>query len=68
MSRFIDWLVDWWLRRCPHNETHVAADILEGDWPGNRVCYCRRCGAVRLSHKGIGYGVWRRPQPLWFRT
>jgi hypothetical protein len=59
--RLIDRFVDWWLRRCVHDGSHVAADILEGDG-GIQVKYCRRCGAVRRG----GSPEWRRPRPLWY--
>jgi hypothetical protein len=45
--KIIDYFVDWWLTRCPHDGQNVAADLLEGS--GNvRVKYCRRCGAVHV--------------------
>jgi hypothetical protein len=28
MFRLMDKFVDWWMRRCPHDDDHVAADIL----------------------------------------
>jgi hypothetical protein len=59
--RLIDRLVDYWLRSCSHDGSHVAADILEGGGTVE-VKYCRRCGAVRPSYSL----EWRRPQPLWF--
>lgn len=66
----LDRLIDWWLRRCPHDGRHVAADILEGGWDRGRVAYCRRCGAVRICYDThpMSIGVWRRPDPLWFRA
>jgi hypothetical protein len=27
IARIADWLVDQWLKRCPHDGHHVAADI-----------------------------------------
>jgi NMD protein affecting ribosome stability and mRNA decay len=63
LAKFIDYLIDRWLRLCPHDSAHVAADILEGG--GNvQVKYCRRCGAVRPEYAS----EWRRPRPLWFST
>jgi len=61
LSKFIDSLIDRWLRACPHDGNDVAADILEG---GGAVAvkYCRRCGAVRPEYSS----EWRRPRPLWF--
>jgi hypothetical protein len=59
--KIIDWLVDRWLRACPHDGSHVAADILEGG-SDVEVKYCRRCGAVRPENSS----EWRRPRPLWF--
>lgn len=59
MSRLIDHIIEWWLKRCPHDGSHVAADILEGT-AEQQVKYCRRCGAVRIDR-----GEWRRPRPLW---
>lgn len=44
----LNWLVEWWMRRCTHDDRDVAADILEGEWDQGRVCYCRRCGAVQI--------------------
>ena len=60
--QIVDWLIDRWMQRCPHDGAHVAADILEGDGNGVEVKYCRRCGAVRPSYSS----EWRRPRPLWF--
>jgi hypothetical protein len=61
MNKLLDWLVDKWLRRCLHNSSHVAADILEGS-SDVEVKYCRRCGAVRPSYTR----EWRTPKPLWY--
>ena len=61
IARLADWLVDQWLKRCPHDGRHVLADLMEGDG-GTQVKYCRRCGAVRLGFER----EWRRPRPLWF--
>jgi hypothetical protein len=61
LSKLIDRLVDRWLRACPHDDGHVAADILEGGGK-EAVKYCRRCGAVRPEYTS----EWRRPRPLWF--
>lgn len=59
----LDWLVDKWLKACPHRDEHVATDILEGSGrPFQEVKYCRRCGAVMVL-PGI---EWRRPRPLWY--
>lgn len=58
----IDWFVDWWLRKCPHDDSHINADILEGGYDV-AVKYCGRCGAVRPQYSSD----WRRPRPLWFR-
>jgi hypothetical protein len=64
----IDWLVDWWMRRCPHDGAHVAADILEGSMNDGRVAYCRRCGAVSVRYDASpNCFEFRRPRPLWFR-
>jgi hypothetical protein len=30
MNNLTDWLADIWMRRCPHDQSHIAADILEG--------------------------------------
>ena len=60
-SGIIDNLVDWWLRRCPHDGSNVTADLLEGSGDVE-VKYCRRCGAVRPDYSS----EWRRPRPLWF--
>jgi hypothetical protein len=57
--KFLDYVIEWWLRQCPHEGHHVAADILEGERTPP-VAYCRRCGAVRV------HSEWRRPRPLWF--
>lgn len=62
LSRIADHFVEWWLRRCPHDGRHVAADILDGDVKERNVPYCRRCGAVK-SHDGR---EWIRPRPLWW--
>jgi hypothetical protein len=59
--KVIDWLVDRWLSSCLHNDSHVAADILEGS-TDVEVKYCRRCGSVRPDYSS----EWRRPRPLWF--
>ena len=61
--KLIDHIVEWWLNRCPHDGSHVAADILEG-CGDVEVKYCRRCGAVRPSYSN----EWRRPRPLWFAS
>jgi hypothetical protein len=61
VMRLMDWLADWWLRRCLHDGSHVAADILEG-CGSVEVKYCRRCGAVRPEYSS----EWRRARPLWF--
>jgi len=58
--RLLDWAVDWWLRKCPHDGRNVVADLLEGDGP-TQVKYCRRCGAVKREFDHD----WRRPRPLW---
>jgi hypothetical protein len=60
-AQIIDRIVDWWLKKCPHRDDHVAADILEGGG-GVEVEYCRRCGAVRPAYSS----EWRRARPLWF--
>lgn len=62
--RFLDYIVDWWLQRCPHDSDDIAADILEGGANGIEVKYCRRCGAVRPSYTS----TWRRARPLWKNT
>jgi hypothetical protein len=69
MSVILDRLVDWWMRKCPHNDAHVASDILEGGMDDGRVAYCRRCGSVRILYDASpqGNAEWRRPRPLWFR-
>src|SRR5271166_1106529 len=59
--KFIDKIVDIWLKSCAHEDVNVAADILEGG-EGVEVKYCRRCGAVRPAY----HSEWRRPRPLWF--
>lgn len=61
MTAIFDHFVDWWLRKCQHDGTHVLADLMEGDGP-TQVKYCRRCGAVRREFEQ----EWRRPSPLWF--
>jgi hypothetical protein len=61
MNKLTDWLADIWIRRCPHDSSHIAADVLEGS-AEIAVKYCRRCGAVRPQYSG----EWRRPRPLWF--
>jgi len=68
MNRLLDHLIDWWMRRCPHDDQHVAADILEGGWDRGRVKYCRRCGSVQVAYDGhpMNISEWRRPRPLWF--
>ena len=58
MLMILDHLIDWWIRRCPHDGGHVAADILEGGG-SVEVKYCRRCGAVRPEYSS----EWRRPRP-----
>lgn len=65
--RLLDKLVDWWMRRCPHDGHHVAADILNGGNPDIQVKYCRRCGAVRIDcMTADDIGFWDRPRPLWY--
>lgn len=76
--KFSDWLVDWWLRRCPHDPRHVVADFLEGaNDQGERagaasfgVQWCGRCGAIRhgnpVTMPVLADAEWTRPQPLWF--
>jgi hypothetical protein len=59
----MDYIIEWWLKRCPHDDGHVAADILEGAERDTTVKYCNRCGAVRIN-----YSEWRRPRPLWYRN
>lgn len=68
MSPLFDRIIDWWIRRCPHDGSHVAADILEGGWNNGRVKYCRRCGAVQIAYDAspMGLSEWRRPRPIWF--
>jgi hypothetical protein len=57
--RMLDWVVDWWMARCPHDRGDVMADLMEGEGE-TEVKYCRRCGAVRRSFEK----EWRRPRPL----
>lgn len=67
--RLLDRFVDWWIRRCPHDGAHVAADLCEGGWDYGRVKYCRRCGSVQLASDrpgSLSISEWRRPRPLWF--
>ena len=66
--KFLDMIVEWWLRRCPHHGDHVAADILEGSLADGRVRYCRRCGAVSIAYGNpqISLSEWRRPRPRWY--
>lgn len=61
--RFINWLVEKWVRACPHDGGDVAADILEGCSKDTVVSYCRRCGGVRLWYVGQPKPYeWRLPQ------
>lgn len=61
MMALLDWIVDWWVRQCPHDGAHVMADLHEGC--ASRVTkYCRRCGSVRDEYSR----EWRRPRPLWY--
>lgn len=62
----LDWIVEAWIKRCPHNDRDVAADILEGCSQDTVVKYCRRCGAIR--HQFVGQQrptEWRIPRPTW---
>lgn len=66
--RLLDYLVEWWLKRCPHDDRHVLADFLDADGGNMRVQYCRRCGAARVlyKHQETSKKEWDRPRPLWF--
>jgi hypothetical protein len=68
IRRFLDW-VHWLLiRRCKHDGSEVAADILEGaamhapERPGDyEVKWCRMCGAYRTTYMR----EFRQPRPDW---
>lgn len=71
LNRLWAWLLDKLQQRCPHDSSHVVADLLEGDAvaSGIMVRWCRVCGAccrVSVVNAGLARaGEWRRPRPLW---
>lgn len=58
-----NWLFEWFQRRCPHDPSHVRADILEGDGRCE-VKWCLRCGAYRFRYPN-SQTDWRGPRATW---
>jgi hypothetical protein len=68
MIRLIDYLVEWWLKQCPHDDRHAVADFLQADALPLQLQWCRRCGAARVVYEGqdTSKKEWDRPRPIWF--
>lgn len=64
-----NYFADWFIRKCPHDDRDVLADIHSGDLKDQRVQYCRRCGSYRfvrvIGPAAARVGEWERPRPLW---
>lgn len=65
MKKLIAWLFALLQKRCPHDPSHVRADITEGDDPKWALQWCLRCGAYRWKHAHSGYFLWRSPRADW---
>ena len=62
----MNWLFEWFQRRCPHPAKAVRADILEGDDQTRRLQWCLRCGAYRwqniIGPSAARVAEWREPK------
>lgn len=63
--KLIDYLFEFFQRRCPHDPGYVTADILEGATKDLQVQWCRRCGAARVVNDGREWD-WREPRATWW--